>query len=127
MNKFLSLAIVGLASVGIGLASPSVSQAWVYAPGRQPQPGNAAPSYLNNFNNYGYSGNFGYGYGGYGYNSYAYPGYGYSGFGYPAYNGFGYGYGNYGYPGYYNGFNSPFYNNAFPSQFGFVAPFRYGY
>ncbi len=122
-NKFLSLAIVGVASMGLSLASPAVSQAWVYAPGRQMQPSNAAPSYLNN---YGYSGSFGYG--GYGYNSFGYPGYGYNygGYGYPGFGGFNYGYSSYGYPGYYNGFANPFYNAA-PYQFGFGSPFGYRY
>jgi hypothetical protein len=84
MNKFLSLAVVALAAVGISLANPARSDAGVYARGTQPQPRNYAPSYFNN--NYGYySGNYGvggYGYGGFGFNSY--NGYGFNAYGYPA-------------------------------------------
>jgi hypothetical protein len=116
MNKLLSLAMVGLVSVGIGLACPAVSEAWVYAPGRQPQPQNVAPSYFNNYNNYGngyYPGNFNYGFGysnGYGY-------YGISGYSYP-----GFGYNSYSYPGYY-GYNN--YANPFFTPFGLASPYGY--
>jgi hypothetical protein len=106
MNKVLSLAMVGLVSVGISLASPAVSEAWVYAPGRQPQPQNAAPSYFNNYGNYGYyPGNFNYGFNGYGYNGYRNPGY-YSG---------------------YNIYANPIFtpNGVIQPQFGFFAPYGY--
>jgi len=110
--------------MGISLASPAVSQAWVYAPGRQPQPYKAASYYSSNNSGY-YPGNFNYGFGGYGYNSYAYPGYGYGGYGYATY---GYGYG---YPGYYGGFGSypnPIFTPkgvVIQPQLSFASPFGY--
>ena len=113
MNKLLSLTVVGLASVAINLASPAVSQAWVYAPGQQPQPRNYAPSYFNNYN-YGYSGNYGYVFGSYGYRGYGYNAFSYSG-----------------HPGLYGGYN--IYPNpivipggaVIQPQFGVTSPYGY--